>query len=153
MVKLFLSLSGLVVCVFFGIKISSKYKKEKETIQYIINFNKNLIINLEYKKENLVTFITNYDKTNEILSCYLKQIKKDKISFNFIKNQNIKSVLENYFLLLGKSDSFSQIEYLKSYEKTFDNLLADYKKTNENKIILYPKLGVFGGLILFVLLI
>ena len=46
-----------------------------------------------------------------------------------------------------------EIEYLKSYDNIFFDLLKDYKLSNEKKMLLYPKLGVFSGLIIFIVLL
>lgn len=152
---MFVNILCFGICIYLGFSFSNGVKKEKKFLQGIIRFNKNMIINLEYNKNSVTEFIKNYkdDDIKELLNCYVRQLKKGKeISLN-LKNKQVKSELDCYFTNLGKSNASSQIEYVKGYEKIFQMQYEEFCTIGNKKILLYPKLGILLGGIIFIMLL
>ena len=149
------SFLGFIFIAYLGFYYTGKVKKEKEELSALIRFNKNLILNLQYKKQNLIEFINSYQDEDilEILKNFKKNIKTGKkFQLNF-KDVNLKREVENYFKNLGKSDSISQLEFVQSYQVIFENKYTEFCENANKKISLYPKLGLLFGGILFIVLL
>jgi len=153
MVNTFLGIVSFSICVFIAFNKVNENKKNIEVLNYFVDFNRNLKINLEHKKLDLIKFVKSYDKDNVILKSYLKQINKSQLNFELIKNEKIKILIENYFSGLGKSNTKSQIEYVELYSEILEKELYEYKVLGDKKIKLYPKIGIFSGLIFLIILI
>ena len=153
MVNTFLGIVSFSICVFIAFNKVNEHKKNIEVLNYFINFNRNLKINLENKKLDLIKFVKSYDKDNIILKNFLKQINKSKLNFEIIKNEKIKNLIENYLSGLGKSNTKSQLEFVELYSEILESELYEYKVLGDKKIKLYPKIGIFSGLIFLIVLI
>ena len=70
-----------------------------------------------------------------------------------IKNKTVKNEVDAYFQNLGKSNSSSQVEYAKGYDKVFQMYYDEFCLMGNKKITLYPKLGILLGGIVFIMLL
>lgn len=144
-----------LLCVYLGFNFSSKVKKEKRLLKSLIRFNKSILINFEYEKKSILEFVKGYkDKElNELIAQFSSQLKKGREISISIQDKSIKKEVDYYLSNLGKSDSVSQIEFVKGYEKIFQNYYEEFCQNGNKKIALYPKLGFLVGGIVFIMLL
>ena len=114
-----------------------------------------MIINMEYDKKSLTDFIKEYkdEDIKQLLNNYVKQLKGGKEISVDIKDKALKAEIDSYFSALGKSNAQSQAEFAKGYEKTFQMHYDEFCAVANKKIVLYPKLGILLGGIIFIMLI
>ena len=143
------------ICIYLGFAFSSQIKKEKKLLMGIIRFNKSMIINLEHNKKTIMDFIKEYNDSDvkKVLNSYVKQLKNGSTISVDIKDKTVKLEVETYFQNLGKSNSNSQIDYAKGYEKIFQMYYDEFCVAGNKKISLYPKLGILLGGIVFIMLL
>lgn len=154
MLKIILLILLVALCTFGGYVLTKKYRQKKQFYYELFLFNDRFITEVTFRKRPLTEFCKSFDYSNDfsnMIDGFL--IKKNyKIGLEYLSDDE-KSFVEDYFKMLGKSDSKSQTAYLTEIKKEIDNKKAlseaDLKKYSD----LYIKLGFLFGLIALILLV
>ena len=153
---MFKGLLSFIFATLLGFYYSGKLRKKQKIIEGLIRFNNAFLINVKYKKLTLPDFISAYkdEDVEKLLKQYLISLKaREKLCLKNLVPKEIESECENYFNTIGKSDSQTQTDFLKSYCEIFTGKLEEFKLTYGKKTSLYPKLGILSGAVSFILLV
>ncbi len=164
MTKVLLGIAIIAFTSFCGYYFTKKYRKRKRFFAEMKEFNERFISEISYYRRPLAEFFAAYSykgEFNEFFTDYFQSIKNDderayKIRelelLDFLKAEE-KSVVEDYFQMLGKGDSASQKAYFSAMKERIQKLHGeaetDYKKYGD----LYVKLGFLCGLFILILII
>lgn len=163
MLKLLLGIAVVVFTTLCGYIFSKKYRQRRQFFAQLCEFNERFLSEIAYYRRPIADFLTTYtykDEFNELLTEYYTSLKKagegshliDFSRFSFLKEAE-DTVLNDYFLMLGKGDSSSQTTYFSSVKGT----LAEYQATAAAEAKkygdLYVKIGFLCGLFILILII
>ena len=154
-----------LVCIFFGLKFYTKYKKRKnffDALVYLcqkfdveINFSRqrvqNIILSLDEKiKQNLCGLDKNFLQCLENKESLEKQKLFENLSF---LNEDEQNNIFLFFKSLGRSDMENQLKEIKNFEKKFEDFLStaslEFKKYGKLSL----KLGFVACLLVVVIFI
>ncbi len=120
--------------------LSNEKKRQMKIMAQFYEFNEKLILNMRYGKEKISAVAEEFDYVKRSLNG-AKPIKGEEGKF-----------IADYIDNLGKTDPYSQIEYLSERRET----LKKYKQQSEENYkrygSLYFKLCLMGGILIAVLL-
>ena len=151
--KLFLGIS----CVFACVKLSNlKAKNIKEELYYYSSVCiscDSLISGLSYSKQT-VKELLNVDYPSETFVLTVRSYfdEKELVFPSFITTEE-EITLNNYFNLLGKSNSTAQKTAILSYKDVFLKLQDEKKKKYDKSYSAIIKVGFSLGVMLFILVI
>ena len=164
MIKFLLGVCVVAFTTFIGYLLGRKHRKKKLFFTQFSLFNERFINEISYYRHPLKDFITKYSYKNEfetLLERYLYCIK-DRVAlkgnlihtadFDFLKTDE-KNVVEDYFQMLGKGDSFSQKNYFSSMKEPLSTLEKTSVSTCKKYGDLYIKLGFLCGLLILILIL
>ena len=119
--------------------------KESEAITVIIDEN-NAIYYFEGKPDEATLTPTAYgnDGIRKVLLAKnaeaMKHVEALKKEYSFLKEED-RQVINDYFLMLGKGDSFSQKGYFATSKDALEKLYAEAENNCKKYVHLYIKLG------------
>lgn len=155
---LIISISGII-----GNQISSLYKTRTILLFDFVNFCNAYNANLEFFQNELEDFVKSFC---ESASKEFNIITSEKLQLNLLNsNKNIKKnffslltkeqdyYVNNFFSVLGKSDSISQKTQISTYSCYFNKELENAKFDYEKKGKIFSKLGILFGVFLSILVI
>lgn len=164
MTKYLLYILIIVFTSFCGYLLAKKYRKKKSFYAQFVVFNERFISELSYFRRPIYEFISSYEYFGEFLfflkeflsnheknTVFLQELMDDT-AFYFLKSDE-KSMVVNYFSMLGRGDSHSQKVYFTSMneilKKAEVQAISNCKKYSE----LYLKMGFLIGLLIIILII
>lgn len=155
MIKLFLSVLLVALCSAFGWLLTRKYKQRKTFFYELDLFNSRLINEVSYTKMPLFAFIDKYSFGGDF-----GKLLEEKKESGFVSDscgiayltEDEKNFVRDYFLMVGRSDSASQKEYLRSVQGETERMRAESGADYKKHFDLYVKLGFLFGLIVAIIL-
>ena len=162
--KLIMGVCIVAFSTFCGYLFSRKFRRRKDFIQQLKAFNDRFLSEIAFRKRPIKAFIAAYTYTGDfdkLLSIYCNGLEKRcelvfgmdiKKEYSFLKEEDCR-VVNDYFLMLGKGDSFSQKGYFASSKGVLENLCVEAENNCKKYVPLYVKLGFLCGLTLLILLI
>lgn len=164
MTKYLLYILIIAFTSFCGYLLAKKYRKKKSFYAQFVVFNERFISELSYFRRPIYEFISSYEYFGEFLfflkeflsnheknTVFLQELMEDTV-FYFLKSDE-KSMVVNYFSMLGRGDSHSQKVYFTSMneilKKAEVQAISNCKKYSE----LYLKMGFLIGLLIIILII
>ena len=151
---------GVIIVVIFtlcGYKFSLKYKERKEFFKDMFSFNELMINEVSFRKRTLLEINDNQSyksKFSDILNCYIENSfnETDKNQSGLLINKEV-DFLDNYFSMLGKSDSESQIKLLDTSKTIIKKYMDESSEQAKKYINLCIRLSFLFGLIAFLIII
>lgn len=155
MIKLFLCVALVALCSAFGWALTRKYKQRKDFFYALDLFNSRFIGEVSYTKMPISAFMEKYSFAGDF-----GKLLEERKNGGFVAEgcdiayltEDEKNFVRDYFLMVGRSDSASQKEYLSAArtetERLRDESGAEYKR----RFNLYVRLGFLFGLIAAVVL-
>ena len=152
--NIFIGLLLFILSILVSILISNKLTIKTKFYQQICDFNKKLEIEINYTKRSILEIIKSQDELIfKLLDDYfVKKIGLDDKYYTFL-SQDEKKEIKNYLSVIGKYDDETQLNVLSAKMEYFRETLTEHKLKEEKYKPLYIKLGIFIGLILFILLL
>lgn len=163
MTKFLLGIAIVAFTSFIGFIFAKKYRQRKLFFVQLKEFNDRFLSEITYYRRPIGEFISKcvykgeFDTFLRNYFYYLNDMQSDieEISFDcceFLTKEQ-KSVVSDYFQMLGKGDSSSQRAYYTAMKEPLTKLYletdASYKKYGD----LYVKLGFLCGLLILILII
>ena len=156
-------MSGIVIVAFTtfcGYYLAKKYRQRKLFFTQFKEFNERFLNEIAYRRRPLVEFAQNYPyqgEFNEFLQDFFLHINEnqpflDFERYTFLKEEE-KSVLKDYFAMLGKGDSASQKAYFSSLKDPLSKFQTEAETTCKRYGDLYIKIGFLCGLLILILII
>ncbi len=145
---------SFIICTITAIKLTKNLELKRIFFEELNSFNNSLETHVSYTKTPILEIIKNY---NGQLKTYLENffIKNNELTkkeLPFLNEKELKFVNE-YLGTIGKSDYSSQLNVIKiNSQKILDNLNISKEKEEKQKPLTI-KLGIFIGLIIFILLL
>ena len=151
--NIFLGIFAVVIGTYFGYKFSYKYQYRLDFIRELSEFNKNLITNVSFTKNSIISMVEKLGRGN--FNDYIKKYY-DNNSFELEERyftSDEKDFINNYLLNIGTTDAISQLKSLQSYDEKIKEKLSNAESDNKKYKSLYVKLGFLFGLIVFIVLL
>lgn len=139
-----------------GFQISKIYSNKENFYLELNNFVTFLIGEISFLKTDLIKISENYKCNNAIFQDFLANLKA-KLLFETefknieILNENENIVIKNFVDNLGKNDSTTECDKLKSVLENFKNKLDETREQNKKYGSMIKKLGVLGGFLLCII--
>lgn len=152
--NIYIGVLSLLICTFFGYRLSVKYKDRKNFFTDFISFNEKMINEVSFSQNSLLSIVEKEKKENRDFGklLYEKITDNDIILPKYLKEDEAETLFE-YVNNLGKSDRESQLTYLSAKKKVIDELRVSAENEAKKYGNLYIKLGFLTGLIIFVALL
>ena len=144
----------LVLGSFIGKKATDKYLQAKKYFAAFANFNRNLISNLEYKRESVKTLatinycFTDFEKTVKSAFCENEEIFIPK----YLDEIQVKTV-KDYLDEVGRNNENAERAFLTYYDGEIVKILNECTDKNKKYGSLGLKLGFAAGAAAFILII
>ncbi len=164
MIKFFLGIAIIAFTSFCGYLLAKKYRQRKSFFMQFKTFNERYLSEVSYYRRPLFSFISQYSYKGEfslLLKDFFENIKKEGNimeeiltyqEYAFLKKEE-KTLVVNYFQMLGKGDSASQKGYFSAVQEEIKKLEqiagTECKKYGD----LYVKLGFLFGLLVLILIV
>ena len=164
MIKFFVGLAVIAFSTFCGYFIAGKYRKRCVFFVQFYEFNERFLSEVSYYRRPIRQFFGKYSYKGEfsiLLSEFLFSLENDQVfgkktlehaAFQFLKKEE-KSMLCDYFLMLGKGDSAAQKGYFSAVKERLTILRGDAQKEEKRYVDLYVKLGFLFGLFILILIV
>ncbi len=164
MVKFLLGIAIVAFTSYCGFVFAKKYRKRKLFFAQFKEFNERFLNEVSYYRRPLEEFASKYAYKGEFqifLQNFfaeideLSQSEHSSITFDgceFLKNED-KSLIEDYFKMLGKGDSASQKTYFSAAKEQLAKFYAEAENEYKKYGDLYVKLGFLCGLLILILII
>ena len=156
MLKLFLCIGVLTLCVFLAFLLTRKYKQRRDFYYNFSLFNERLLNEVSYARAPLPEFIGKYrfggDFGKMLEEKRVGGFRCENYAFSYLK-ENERKYLADYFGMIGKSDAASQKTYLSAQRAEVEEQRRRAEEAYKKHFALYLKLGVLAGLILVILIV
>lgn len=159
MLKFLLGVAIIALTSFIGYLLAKKYRQRKEFFIQFCEFNERFLSELAYRRRPIREFASSYTYSgefNELLEDFFRKIDEgttfDFCEYSFLTPEE-KSLVADYFSMLGRGDSFSQKGYFSSVKETLASLLKSSTDASKRYGDLYIKLGFLCGLLILILII
>lgn len=163
MIKFVLGLTIIAFSTFCGYFLSAKHRKKKRFFLQFKEFNERFLSEISYCRRPIGDFISQFSYTGEfqlLLHDFLNRLslnsEEDFLLENsvfFFLNAEEKTLVEDYFLMLGKGDSASQKGYFSAVREKLVKMQYDSEVACKKYGDLYIKMGLLCGLLVLILLI
>ena len=156
--SLIVAASLMLVSVLIGKTLSQKFKDKAIFYKALLKFNSNIINSINFRRDDLTVLLslrTESEFLNKLLNQKFESIKGNKIELNtpsFLIECEKKELLD-YFNGIGKRDYESEIKVLYSYNDYFLNKVKTCDTEVQNQGVLYKKISIAVGLIIFIIVI
>ncbi len=164
MIKLLLGISVVAFTSFCGYVFARKYRQKQLFFRQFYTFNERFLSEITYYKRPLWEFVKKYtykEEFNQLLRFFFYGLEKknlflkdilDKQEFSFL-NQEEKTIVADYFLMLGKGDSASQKNYFSSMREVLKKQQEEAESICKKYADLYIKIGFLLGLLILILVL
>lgn len=162
--KFFLGIAVVAFTSFCGYVFAKKYRIRKLFFREWTIFNERFLTEISYYKRPLGEFVSKHSYKGEfgvLLEVYFQSLPQNNEEFmkilqssdyGFLSAEE-KTVVSDYFNMLGKGDSISQKSYFSAVKETLGKFQAESDATYKKYGDLYIKLGFLCGLFLLILMI
>ena len=144
MIKLFLSVLLVALCSAFGWILTRRYKQRKDFFYALDLFNARFINEVSYTKLPLAAFFDKYPFSGDFGKLLEEKKNSGFVSDTFdvpYLTQDEKNFVRDYFMMIGRSDSASQKDYLQSARTETERLVnAGFKEI----VLIGIHLGCYG---------
>ena len=164
MIKIFLCIAIILFTSVCGYLFGRKYRQKRQFFDQFKVFNERFLSEVTYYRRPILEFLSRYRYKGEfhvLLEDFILSIEQESHLIDLCLKENDyaflsqedKIFINDYFSMLGRSDSISQKAYFSSanmeIEKKKINAQADLKKYGD----LYLKLGALCGILIVILII
>ncbi len=159
MIKFCLGVAIVALTSFIGYLLSKKYRQRKDFFIQLCTFNDRYLSELAYRRRPIREFASSYvyyGEFNALLQEFFLGIEEGADfnfpDYNFLSKEE-KTLITDYFLMLGRGDSFSQKGYFSSLKETISSHTAKVTEDGKRYGDLYIKIGFLCGLLILILII
>ena len=164
MIKFVLGVLIVAFTSFCGYALAGKYRKRKLFFRQFYEFNQRFLSEMDYYRRPIEEFAAGYaykGEFHQLLEEFFQSLENrsyfdralvNKAEFSFIKPEE-RSVIEDYFIMLGRGDSSSQKGYFSAMKDKLNALHANAVSANKKYGDLYVKIGFLCGLLFLILII
>jgi len=145
--------------VLFGVAVgyfaAGKYRLRKEFFAEFAAFNERYLGELTYARRPLKEFLTAYSYEGEFKKLLSELqttggVRAEKRDF---LSEEEKTLVGDYFSMLGRGDSRSQIDYFSSRKRELTEKKEGSEREAKQRGELYLKLGLLAGLAVVILIV
>ncbi len=164
MIKFLLGIAVIVFTSFCGYAFARKYRQKQLFFRQFYTFNERFLSEISYYRRPLREFAGKYtykDEFGAFLQTFFYGLEKempcmkdvlDKQEYDFLRKEE-KTIVNDYFLMLGKGDSASQKLYFTAMRDTLLKQRQEAEQTCKKYADLYVKIGFLFGLLLLILIV
>ena len=158
-------LSGIAIILFStlcGYVFAKKYRQRRLFFTQFYQFNQRFLNEIAYYRRPIKEFFATYSYKGEF-NDFLKEFYENLdarshsigeylLGFTFLKKED-RTVIEDYFYMIGKGDSFSQNAYFSSVKEKLFSLQKEAEESNKKHGDLYVKMGFLVGIFILILIV
>lgn len=164
MTKFLLGVAVVAFTSFCGYLLARKYRQRQLFMRQLCTFNERFLSEISYYRRPIAEFVRKYtykDEFGEFLRIFFYSLEKNtplfqdvlkKPEFSFLQEEE-KTIVGDYFLMLGKGDSASQKLYFSSMRETLSKQCREAEQTCKKYADLYVKIGFLFGLLIMILIV
>lgn len=164
MLKFIVGISLVVFGSFCGYFLARTYRKRRLFFAQFQEFNERFLTEISYSKRPLADFFAGFQYDGSfacLLTDFYNSIEswgengRDVLNmpdYDFITKQE-KTMLFDYFLMLGKGDTISQKGYFSTLKLELSKLQNETEIANKRYGDLYVKIGFLCGLLILILIV
>lgn len=164
MLKFLLGIAIVAFTSFCGYLLAKKYRQRRLFFSQFREFNERFLSEIAYYRRPIREFAAGYSyrgEFNDLLGDFFDGIDDrspnaraftDFPAYGFLKTEE-KSIVEDYFLMLGKGDSASQKGYFTAVKDTLNKLQTESETACKRYGDLYVKIGFLCGLLILILIV
>lgn len=156
MLKAFLCVCVLALCIGCAWLLTRRYRLRKDFFYNFDLFNERLVNEVSYTRAPLPSFVGKYTFEGDFGKMLEEKKRTDFGQGNYdlaYLTEDERKFLGDYFLMVGKSDAASQRTYLSAVRGEIAEKKRAAEETYQKYFSLYLKLGVLAGLILVILIV
>ena len=153
--KFLFALSLLITCIIVSLFISKQLTKRKLFYKNALKFLLILKNEISFTKNTINNIVKNLEDNdfNSILKeRFIKEKNIDLLNYLYLKQEE-KILIDNFINNIGKQDKITQLKFIENYENIFSDKANLCEKNEQKYKPLIIKLGIYIGLIIFILLI
>lgn len=154
----------LIVATLIGFAFASGYRRRLRFLQNMDSFLQSMLSNCCFLQDSVKRVLDNQKGTyGADFNHFLSELNDnlDKRDVFLLKWQNTQKIISDdeakfvvdFFLNLGKVDSFTQVDDIKNSKQTLQEKLQDSKQLVNSKGTMSIKLGIVMGIGLFIICI
>ena len=158
MLNVILGVTAVLLCTYFGRKITARYKEIYDFISAFDEFNSALIRDVSFKKEGVIALM-NQKYGNDDFNEYLQGVISAKKNHGdlpdlpqYVKGDDAFKISE-YFSTVGTSYSAAETDLLRSTRDELGEKKKNYRELSQKYATLGSKLGFALGAALFIVII
>lgn len=164
MVKFLLGIAVVAFTSLCGYFLAQKYRRKQLFFRQLYVFNERFLSEISYYRRPLLDFATKYrykEEFGELLRIFFYGLEKknyslksalDKPEYAFLDVEE-KTLLDDYFSMLGKGDCTSQKCYFSSMCDLLKKKQQETEETCKKYANLYVKIGFLLGLLILILIL
>ena len=162
--KIIFGVTMVAFTTFCGYLFARKYRQRRQFCQQLKEFNERYLSEISYARRPIKTFISSYQYKGEFaefLRKYFEILELGEVNilpfdlkkeYAFLKEEDCQ-VVSDYFLMLGKGDSFSQKGYFTSVKERIAAVTLSAENTCKKYGDLYVKIGFLCGLLILIIIL
>lgn len=153
-VKFLLGAAIVAFCTFLGYLFAGKYRARKSFFFEANAFNEKFLAELKFSRKPVGEFFKTVNAQGDFarLTEAAEAGGAAAPDFSFLSKSE-KDFVSEYFSMLGKGDSASQLGYFSAQEQILKEKLFKSEKEAKERSELYTKLGLLFGLAFVILIV
>ncbi len=149
-------LGGLIIafCTLLGYLAAGKFRARKSFFSQMNTLNEKFLAELKFARKPVKEFLADCAFQGDFgdLVKDFEQSRAPEWKFSYLTGTE-KELAAEYFSMLGKGDSHSQLGYFTAQAETLRKMSEDAMKEAREKGELYLKLGLLAGLAFVILVV
>ena len=145
----------IILCIFIGYMMSSKYTDKKIFYYNFSNFNNKLIKEVGFSKKTISQIINELNDNTDFYKQMVNVIINKK-EFDFsckYLTEDEKKYFTTYMLNIGKTDSTSESKFIEDVKENIDKKYKICEEDEKKYKKLYIKVWFFIGLMMLIILL
>ena len=164
MLKFVSGIAIVAFTTFCGYIFAKKYRQRRLFFTQLKEFNERFLNEIAYYRRPIREFAASFEyqgEFNTLLQTFFLNLEdhsvKDRKIYDFPEltflTKEEKTVVEDYFIMIGKGDSASQKTYFSSVKDRLSKLQTEAENAGKRYGDLYIKIGFLCGLLILILII
>ena len=153
--KIVIGIIGIIICILLGYILGLKYFDRKKFYNDFCTFNKYYLDGVSFYGNSIKEIIAQHNVKNSDFYVFMSEYFNTK-KFVFNKKyltENEKSYLFHYVSSIGKNDMETEKKFATASLEKLNSIFTECEQEESKFRPLYIKLGLFVGLIIFIIII
>ena len=132
-----------------GVWVANRFRQDLTLAHDFERFLIAFETNLSFSRGTIAEFVKSVSNG---LSPQFRAILSDNTALSFVRNEELRALFRVFFTSIGRTDATTQLSQIQETKRLLNDLNYSLKK-NEKQGALSQKLGVLGGIGLFIIVL